>query len=860
MQVEACQRTAFHTFTNFRATRINQFAVDERLAGLDEKFRILNNDELADALQFRLEALSQTITSWAPEILSLFLQLSDQPAQRSRTEALDPLVAETNATRPIRADVVDDESIGARDGIWDNVDFAANESEEEYSSLERTLSATSIPSESNSSDTESKLDEIVVPIKRIRIEDITALQVWKVSKGRVAEDKHQSKITITELRMVRESLLMLHGLPTPVYVHSETGQIIYSMQYSLGAVSESSTTHVLRALANLGTKLAMVRRWIRKPGGLALQQAFQAALAVRIMDIDRELSTLEMRILDRIESITLSSATERILDTGRLIQNVATLLERVDEVDESDVPFKILELLYEAACLDQSIDYIEGYTYMARLFLECFNIYLKPVQLWMERGELIRGDRIFFVSRTDKDIGLDSFWRDQFSLICSMEGLRAPSFLQLSAQKILNTGKSVNFLTRLGWADTPPTFDSFLHFDNVLADECSENLRPFSQLFEVALDSWINQRYQYSSIRLRELLESRCGLQANLDALEYIFFCRNGALTAEALFAIFGRLDGVQSTWNDPFVLTEIFRNAFRALPCVDVRRITVRSFGDSRSQVDQRRSVKALESFSIHYPLTWPLANVIPPESTIIYQRILVFLVQVQRAKYVLDQQQTLRPWACLAGEADLKVAILLRHRLLWLTNSMFTYLTAIVLSQSASQMRLALTRAQHVDGMIAIHRAYLVRLEDQCLLSKNLTPIHQAIIALLDLAVSFTDTHARWLDQKLESQAGRSTIMSETHRRNPAHRLREATSASSDYEEDLLDWNEDSGEPPFAKSTTHLARLKGMQKTYARLHGFVCAGLRGVHRAGSEACWESLADLLACSVGEKKSGVGVN
>ena len=852
MQIEACQRTAFYTLTNFRAPRINQFHVDERLAGLEEKFRILNNDELADALHLRLEELSKTITSWTPEILSLFLQLSHKPAQRSLTEDLDSLTTESNATRPIWADIVDDVSVDTRDSLWDNVDFAANESEEDYSPLERRLSATSLSSGSNTSDTESKLHDFVIPIKRTKTEDIAAFRVWQVNKDPVAGGRQQSKIMITELQMLRASLSMLYGLPTPVYVHSETGQVLYSRQYSLRAVSESSTTNLLRALADLGTKLSMVRRWLRKPGGLALQQAFQAALAVRIRGIDRELSTLEMRILDRIETITLSSATEGILNASRLMQSVATLLERVDEIDDSDVPFKILELLYEAACLEQSVGDIEGYRYMATLFIECFITYLKPVEFWMERGELSGDDRMFYVSRTEKDIGLDYLWRDQFCLVRATEGLRAPGFLHLSAQKVLNAGKSVDFLTRLGYGafevDTTPKCDSSLHFDNILSKEGSENLKPFSELFEVALDSWINQRYQYSSIRLCELLESQCGLQANLDALEYIFFCRNGALTAQALFPIFARLDGAQGTWNDRFVLTEMFRSAFGVLPCIDVRRISVRSRGHSRSQMDHRRSVKALDSFSVHYPLTWPLANVVPPESAVVYQRVLVFLVQVQRAKYVLEQQQTRLPRACATSEVELKIAHSLRHRLLWFTNSIFTYLTASVLSKSTSQMRHDLARAQDVDGMIAIHDAYLVRLEDQCLLSKKLMPIHRAIIALLDLAVSFTDAHTLWTDQTLVSQIGRSTIWSGTHPKFPAHRVHEATSASSRYKEDVLNSNEDSGEPPVGDSTTYLARLRVMHKTYARLHDFVSAGLRGVHRAGSESCWESLADLLAC------------
>lgn len=61
-------------------TRTDQFAVAKQLEGLQEKFRILNRDELAEALQSQLVELEKTRNSWFPEILCLLLQLSDRPA------------------------------------------------------------------------------------------------------------------------------------------------------------------------------------------------------------------------------------------------------------------------------------------------------------------------------------------------------------------------------------------------------------------------------------------------------------------------------------------------------------------------------------------------------------------------------------------------------------------------------------------------------------------------------------------------------------------------------------------------------------------------------------------------------------
>src|SRR5436190_20969782 len=76
----------YHNFA-----RTNQFEVQETLDGLEEKFRVFNQDELADALRERLNKLSAISTKWTPDVLSLLLQLSDRPATNSRIEDLELL-------------------------------------------------------------------------------------------------------------------------------------------------------------------------------------------------------------------------------------------------------------------------------------------------------------------------------------------------------------------------------------------------------------------------------------------------------------------------------------------------------------------------------------------------------------------------------------------------------------------------------------------------------------------------------------------------------------------------------------------------------------------------------------------------
>ena len=75
--------------------RTNQFEVAARYDGLVEKFAVLDRDDLSDALQERLEELP-TKGKWLPEILALFLSLSDRPVEKTATDAIARLLPTTS--------------------------------------------------------------------------------------------------------------------------------------------------------------------------------------------------------------------------------------------------------------------------------------------------------------------------------------------------------------------------------------------------------------------------------------------------------------------------------------------------------------------------------------------------------------------------------------------------------------------------------------------------------------------------------------------------------------------------------------------------------------------------------------------
>ena len=823
---------------------------------------MLNNDDLADALAVRLEELSRASLKCAPEVLSLFLELSEQPAQKSDITSLERLKRPDPAPPLTWTDILADDPLDNDDGLWDNVDFAAESSDDE-SEISPDRSSSSEGTEDSTvqdGDGDVNLDALVVRSDESELQDIVTAQFWnseEIPRELSPETKTvQLKYRVTETQLLREVMFMLLGLPTSVYIQSKEGYFSAGRHYSIQHAQEMSILHVLDSYAAIGNDLVTLRNWARKPQKVPLVQAFQAAVETRLSAVDASLTAMQADMLtpSTSSSGTLLGQLPKVQEAVRLALQVSEIATQLKSVAEGQIPFKVLEFLHDRTASNQDIGDIRAYEYMARLFFECFKSYLKPLVLWMETGELGKHNEVFFVRKKEGDLALTSLWQEQYTLLRDKDGhLYAPNFLHLAASKIFTTGKSVNFLRQLGDCSDEDvaheTENTSLDYEAVCQGEENDTLSPFSELFGRTLDHWIAGKHHASSSVLRDRLETRCGLWRTLDAIENIYFSRNGALTGTITSRIFERIDRGKEAWNDRFLLTELFQGVFGELACIDAERLTIRSTSGTYHDIqNRRRSVKIFNNITVNYALPWPVANIIRQDSLSVHQRIFVFLTQVYRAKYMLERRRLLKsalpPLDSEDGENSLVYS--LHHRLLWFTNVVHSYLTNTVLSVTTSEMRIDLTRAEDVDAMISTYEAYIMHLEDQCLLSKKLAPIHQAIISLLDLSILFSDSHASYAGEKLFDLMNRSIMSSTSQQQSIRPRRRKASDASSSEDDD----EDHDGEADVSyislTKVAYVDRLRKMHDSFTKLCGFVTAGLRGVSRAGGEPCWEVLAENL--------------
>lgn len=845
--------------------------MDGKLAGLEEKFRILNNDELADALQVRLEELSHRSEKWRPEVLSLLLQLSDQPAQRSKIEDLDLLKSDPLPPPLTWADIIADDPFDNQDGVWDTVDFAADGSDEDGDIVSDESSPVGPAADSNSGidGAEYAADVLVLPIDDAALHDILNGQFWRTS-----EDLHNSKdvgdlhsvtyptIQVTETQAIREVVFMLLGLPTSIYIPSRGGTLTVSPCYQIRHLSQDSARQLFHKFNSLGNELFVIRDWLNRQERVPLLQTLQAALELRMRLVEKALSAIQARIIiDTARSFT-SSLLELWDETNHItksVQQVSKLLAQAASSSEDHMPFRILELLYNASCVSNSIGDFESYKFMATLFFDCFHTYLKPVRHWMKFGGLSKEDQGFFVTVNEEQVAPSFVWQKQHQLIHDGNGhLHAPQFLHLAAKKIFTTGKSVNLLGMLGQGigdvSAETTDEVALDYKNVCCQEEPIGLSPFSELFDLALEKWIGNQHSSSSQTLRRRLELQCGLAKSLDALEIVYFSRNGVLTSQITTTIFDRMDRGIEAWHDGFLLTELFQSVFGALPCIETERLSVRpSAGSHQNIQSSRRSMKVLGTVRVRYTLPWPIANIIKQEFTAVYQRIFIFLLQTQRAKHMLERQRLIKSAlpALESEEEDNHLVFTLRHRLLWFSNTLLTYLTDMVISASTAEMRLNMAAAEDVDGMIAVHEAYMSKLEEQCLIDKRLDKIHQAIISLLDLVILFSDAHASYRGRSYFDPTNRSLI-ARGSRRRVTSKQGERFDAAFDSSDDEAEANDDVADLSYISSakTPYVDTLRNVHAKFTELLNFVIAGLHGVHRTGGEPWWEALADSFAAGI----------
>ena len=447
-------------------------------------------------------------------------------------------------------------------------------------------------------------------------------------------------------------------------------------------------------------------------------------------------------------------------------------------------------------------------------------------------------------------------------------------FLTNFTKQIFTIGKTAAFLGHLG--QTPPTeYSDLVGLSSAITETAqllSTTTLPFSATLETVLERHLTILLSSSTLTLKSVLDSSCGLSALLTAFDYLYLAADSVILSTFETRQFSAIDRCSETWNDRFLLTDMLAEAYASIPAINPDSLTVHSsYTSSRTMESRRRSVKILSALSVTYHVPWPIANIIPPSSMTAYQRIALLLSQLRRAKHSLEQRAyfAVKHTTNSFNSSDQKTAQTLFSTLHLFVNTLYSHLTTCIIQPLTQSMRSQLSGTGTIDEMIACHKTYIDSLEHACLASGRIKPLQDAVISVLDLCIRFADlvTSSSTLAGLGGGRRKRKGSGSEDFEassfisaRSQRRRRRAATEDDSDSEDDD-DEEEDFGghgkggrdgySTFMLDEDTSLGQaILKLREAFQRHLSFLNAGLRGVARSSRGEVgegFEMLADLLA-------------
>ncbi|KAK6062837.1 gamma-tubulin complex component (Spc97/Spc98 family protein) [Seiridium cupressi] len=839
--------------------RTNQFDVEDQLNGLEERFRVLNRDRLADALRENLDVLSSVSNKFTPEVLHFLLELADQPVSKSRLEDLGILRQPAeDPSLPLKWEEVAEEDDGAGDrDLWKQVDFRGDSSEDDFIDNHSDVSDRSEGTSLSSIEAQYRrrpTDLVVTPQDTNTLEIVRESQAWRLTPEESSEP--DAKTTISELQAVREVLFMLRGLRNDLF----NADCRSSTRYKLQNVSWKSFQALLSQWGEFGRNIEVSRRFAQKDQQTPLLQVFRSTVEKQLRTLDRRLAAIEADLVD-LKKDTVVSLMRVAEDLRPRLQTLCSLSQVIQKLEKENYPhpFRYLELLFELITIAQLGGDGSLYESLGTLFFECFQVYLRPIRQWMQDGVLSANDKTFFVTELQSHLPLSQVWEGQFALRRSPDGvLHAPSFLQPAVEKIFTTGKSVVVLKHIGKHETHETLENniaepLLDFESLVTFGVG-NFAPFSEVFDSGFEGWMQSKHHSASAKLRRVLFDSCGLQSVLSDLYHFYLMVDGSRLDDFARSLFNNLDLLNDNWHDRFLLTQSFQDAFGAV--TNAHRIVVSAAGClHQDTVVIRKSVRdCLPAVSLNYRMSWPIRIIISDESMTHYQAVFTLLLQTHRAVDMLQKQRFLSKglFDLTSGQA---VYYGLRSRLLWFFGCLKSYLSNIVIAPLIAQFQEELDRSPDVDSMASIHSAFAKHIRDASCLSSKLGPIRESMLGIMDIAILLEDAHRAEVERQTSETQELSRLSVPVPARPQNKRAEKYTHITEEEDNSFLGEQDSGNNEPSDMPYDKL--LSGFRAQFDRQLRFICGGLRGAARASKEAAaskWDVLAEMLEIGVNQNE------
>jgi gamma-tubulin complex component 5 len=333
------------------------------------------------------------------------------------------------------------------------------------------------------------------------------------------------------------------------------------------------------------------------------------------------------------------------------------------------------------------------------------------------------------------------------NLVCSLQNTQVLDFddssLSVSEIPVLrhavptssNVLLSLNFQTILpACSERPSTCSSSLLEGCIeLARKRSgQPFEPVSVRVKETLSRLIAERYKQILGTSVNWFMADCQLNVYFTAIRQFFFMEAGHTMHSFCTSLFDMVRNGER-WNDPSTLNALFQHSAGDMHGHIAERLLIHV-----KERDNRREVlpiHELNSLQLSLVVPWPANIVISEESIQVCNRIFLFLLHIKRAKWSLDQWS----WKGVCGvECGLLHKLqLLRAKLLHFVNTLHTHIMRRILHSTGIEFEEAVAEVDDIDSLADIHRRYVNKIHDRCLLNERASYVKEAIHRSLSLAL---------------------------------------------------------------------------------------------------------------------------
>ncbi|KAJ9184667.1 hypothetical protein P3X46_004371 [Hevea brasiliensis] len=527
-----------------------------------------------------------------------------------------------------------------------------------------------------------------------------------------------------------------------------------------------ATRLIVRKLCELGWLFRKVKGYISESMDRfpaedvgTVGQAFCAALQDELSEYYKLLAVLEAQAMNPIPLVSETASSGNYLSLRRLSVWFAEPMVKMRLMAVLVDKCRVLRGGAMAGAIHLHAQHGDPlvHEFMRSLLQRVCSPLFEMVRSWVLEGELEDIFAEFFV--VGQPVKAESLWREGYRLHAGM----LPSFISQSlAQRILRTGKSINFLRVCcddrGWADTAT--------EAATAAGTTTRRGSLGYGETDALETLVVEAAKRIDKHLLDVMYTRFKFKEHCLAIKQYLLLGQGDFVQYLMDIVGPELSEPANTISS-FKLAGLLESAIRSSnaqydDCDILDRLRVKMMPHGTGD-------RGWDVFSLEYDARVPLDTVFTESVMGRYLRIFNFLWKLRRVEHVLigawkmmkPNCITSRSFTKLQGAVKLQLLSTLRRcQVLWnemnhfVTNLQY-YIMFEVLEVSWSNFSNEMEVAKDLDDLLAAHEQYLHSIVEKSLLGERSQPLYKSLFVLFDLILRFRSHADRLYEGIHELQA---------------------------------------------------------------------------------------------------------